>query len=184
MPDPLHAGLAIIAEALRYPAPGRLEQLRTAVATLPGGTARTELSSFVTAVSELSLGAWEELYTRTLDHNPASAPYLGYQVWGEQYQRGEFLVEMSRVITEADVDRDGELPDHLVPILRYLAIAEHPEARVLETLPQALEGMAAALSAADPANPFLHVLAAARAESATAANSGARTPTLGARRPS
>ena len=55
-------------------------------------------------IAPLSLGEWEELHTRTLDLNPPAAPYVGYQIWGDSYQRGAFLAKMNRALVEAGVD--------------------------------------------------------------------------------
>ena len=59
---------------------------------------------FSADIDRLPLGAWEELHTRTLDLNPPAAPYVGYQTWGESYQRGAFLAKMNRALAETGMD--------------------------------------------------------------------------------
>jgi nitrate reductase delta subunit len=81
-------------------------------------------------------------------------------VWGESYQRGSFLSRLNRSLYECDVDPDGELPDHLVPVLRYLAVAGQPLAELCAALPQALERMSRALRKVEPRNPYLQLFAA------------------------
>jgi nitrate reductase delta subunit len=150
----------VLAEAFRYPAPGRLETLSDGLGSLPEGAAKTALARFVGEVGAGSLAEWEELHTRTLDLSPLFAPYVGYAIWGENYKRGAFMVEMSRALGEAGVPLEGELPDHLEPVLRYLARAEAPMTELLEMLPKAIQKMRAALEGAESTNPYLHLLEA------------------------
>ena len=67
-------------------------------------------SKFVEKIVPLSLSEQEELFTRTLDLSPLSAPYVGYHVWGESYKRGEFMAALNKEMKELGVDLDGELP--------------------------------------------------------------------------
>ncbi len=157
--SPLH----VFARALAYPAPGRLEELQRDLASLPEGPARRSFGAFLAEVQALSLGQWEELCTRTLDLNPPAAPYVGYQTWGESYQRGVFLAKMSRALWEAGVDTRGELPDHLAPVLTYLARAPQPLPELLEILPPALERLVKTLRATDRDNPYVRLFEAVQA---------------------
>ena len=125
----------LLADAFCYPAPGRLEALQAGLAALPPGRRQGRLSlPSSSSIGRLSLGEWEELHTRTLDLNPPAAPYVGFQIWGESYQRGAFLSKMNRALAEAGVDPDGELPDHLIPVLRYLAATPDPLPELVEVL--------------------------------------------------
>ncbi|MBI5439844.1 MAG: nitrate reductase [Deltaproteobacteria bacterium] len=155
---------AVLAEAFRYPAPGRLERLRASVAELPVGPGRTGLEAFLDAVGRSSLEAWEELCTRTLDLELATAPYVGYQIWGDKYQRSPLLSELNVAMERAGVDLDGELPDHLVPVFRYLDRSAAPVASLLGVLEPALRALEKALAGADPENPYAHLVAGARRE--------------------
>ncbi len=172
---------AVLAEAFRYPAPGRLEALAARAAELPAGPVRAELEAFLAGVGRGSLEEWEELSARTLDLELATAPYLGYQVWGDKYQRSPFLIELQGAMTRAGVDRDGELPDHLVPVLRYLDACPEPLPRLLEVLDPALDALEKALGAADPDNPYRHLVAGARRQSETVL--GGPPAAAGGRRP-
>jgi nitrate reductase molybdenum cofactor assembly chaperone NarJ/NarW len=149
-----------LADAFCYPAPGRLAALQGGQAALPTGAGKDTYAAFVKGVARLSLGEWEELHTRTLDLNPPAAPYVGYQTWGESYQRGAFLAKMSRALAEAGVDADGELPDHLAPTLRYLAAAPDPLPEMIEVLGAAVGRMLSALRKAEPENPYVSLLQA------------------------
>ena len=114
------AKLNLYAEAFSYPGPGRLEVYRAGLDRLPESPGRTEFAAFLQALGLLTLGEWEELHTRTLDLNPEFAPYVGYQMWGDSYKRGGLMSRLNRAMRSAQVDLGGELPDHLMPVLRYL----------------------------------------------------------------
>jgi nitrate reductase molybdenum cofactor assembly chaperone NarJ/NarW len=148
----------LLAEALRYPAPGHLAALEKRLKELPAGSEKRNVSAFLDTVKTVSLGQWEELHTHTLDLNPPAAPYVGFQTWGESYQRGEFLSKMSRVVLENGIDADGELPDHLIPILRYLAKESSPLPDLVVVIEPAVQRMMTALRQADGNNPYLHLL--------------------------
>ena len=151
---------AAIALAFRYPAPGNLDEVRTAWRTLHKGGVRRNLLKFLADTEKLDLAGWEELHTRTLDLAPVFAPYVGYCVWGDSYQRGEFMAEMKVAQDGAGIDRRGELPDHLEPLCRYLAAAENPSPRLIELLPGVISHMQKTLREAEKTNPYRHVLAA------------------------
>jgi nitrate reductase delta subunit len=153
----------LLAEAFRYPHAGMAAALASAQAALPEGPIQEAYKAFVEQAARLSLGAWEELYTRTLDLNPPAAPYIGYQAWGDTYERGKFMAKLSRALSDAGVDASGELPDHLVPVLRYLGAAAEPLPELAEVFGPALERMSETLCKADPDNPYLHLLAASQA---------------------
>ena len=149
-----------IALAFRYPGPGSLDEVKSKWGALPAGAVRRHLLKFLGRVEALSPAGWEELHTRTLDLAPIFAPYVGYVIWGDNYQRGEFMAALKVAQDEAGVDRDGELPDHLEPVLRYLAVVERPIAALVEIIPQAMSRIAKTLKEAEADNPYRHVLAA------------------------
>lgn len=152
----------LLAEAFCYPAPGNLAALEKELKTLPAGSQKQSLATFMEKIRRLSLGAWEELYTRTLDLNPPAAPYIGFQTWGESYQRGAFLSKMNRALIETGIDTQGELPDHLIPVLRYLGRAPDPLPELVEVLDPAIQRITAGLRKADSDNPYLDLLEAAQ----------------------
>lgn len=151
---------AILADALCYPVPGRLDMLNGIASQLPDGPVRTAFSQFLAAIADLSLAGWEELHTRTLDLDPPAAPYIGYQTWGDSYQRGTFMSMMNRAITAHQIDSEGELPDHLIPVLRLMDRLDEPFPELEEVLPPAVARIHAALVKADPENPYVNLIAA------------------------
>lgn len=149
-----------LAEAFRYPQPGLLEVLEARQAEIAERQIQNSYAVFLHKISALSIDAWEELYTRTLDLSPAVAPYIGFQMWGEGYQRGSFMALMNGAIQMEGIQMEGELPDHLIPVLRYLEVASHPPEELLEALKPAVKRMRAVLQKADSDNPYNHLLQA------------------------
>lgn len=163
------ASLDIMGEALRYPSPGSLDTLRRRLAEVDQESVRADLSAFLGEIERLSLEKWEELYVRSFDLDPDAAPYLGWHVWPDEQRRAQLLLEMARRLCESGVDLEGELPDHLVPVLRYLARRpEAPEQRTIlpgaetplldQALKPALHAITGRLRSQTPPNPYVHLL--------------------------
>ena len=150
-----------VALALQYPGPGSLDRLRAAWEALPGGPVRRHLLKFFGEIEQLSTAGWEELHTRTLDLAPIFAPYIGFVIWGENYQRGEFMAGVKVAQDEVGIDRNGELPDHLEPVLRYLSATDERYPGLVEVFPRAVSKVSKTLKEAEADNPYRHVLAAA-----------------------
>ena len=148
---------------LVYPHPQALGLLQASTRDLAAGEIRRQMEDFVADISSLDLGEWEELHTRTLDLSPLFVPYVGHVVWGESYRRGAFMADLQRAQLDAGVDQQGELPDHLAPVLAYLAAVDQPLDDLVEVLPGAVTTMRRELGKSDPGNPYRHVLAAAAA---------------------
>lgn len=163
---------ATVALGLSYPHPGAAEVLQSTVDAMPNGRVRESMSLFSAAVGSLPVEEWEELHTRTLDLSPLFVPYVGHQAWGDSYRRGAFMADLQRAQWEAEVDQQGELPDHLIPVLRYLAVDGTPLADLVEVLPAAVASMRKELAKAEPDNPYRYLLEAV-AEIATRVNEGA-----------
>ena len=153
---------SVFAEAFRYPEPGLLESLEAGRLALPTGLLRTALETFLLKMKALVPGEWEELYTRTWDLDPLTPPYVGFQIWGEDYRRGNFLACLKAACRRHGIETEGELPDHLVPALRCLGTGR-PPAELVEVFPRAVEKMAASLSKREADNPYLELLEAALA---------------------
>jgi nitrate reductase delta subunit len=155
----MHAA-EVLALAYQYPHPNAFTDLSAAVDTLGSGTVQHDLKKFLKEIGRIDLAKWEELHTATLDLSPMFVPYVGHVVWGENYRRGEFMADLNGEMRDAAVSLDGELPDHIAPVLRYMARHEDPFADLVEVLPRAVESMRETLSGASPGNPYIHLLEA------------------------
>ncbi len=149
-----------LALAFSYPREGLIEELKAALARLPQSPAKKAFARFVGEVEGLPLPQWEERYTATLDMNPKLVPYIGYVVWGESYRRGDFMAALKREMDRLGVDTGGELPDHLVPVLRYLDRTEAPLPELVEVFEPAVARLKKDLAVFDPKSPYRHLLEA------------------------
>jgi nitrate reductase molybdenum cofactor assembly chaperone NarJ/NarW len=89
----------------------------------------SEFQKFHAGIAELGNEEVQELFTRTFDLNPMCTLEIGWQLYGEDYQRGEFLVKMREHLREFGVVESGELPDHLSHALALLGRLEANEAQ-------------------------------------------------------
>ncbi|MGK0617852.1 molecular chaperone TorD family protein [Meiothermus cerbereus] len=158
----MKALLQTLALAYQYPKPGSTKALWDELQDLPRSRAKNLLERFLKAISELKLAEREELYTRTLELTPLTAPYVGYAVYGEDYRRGRFMAELNAEYAALGIETAGEIPDHLIPILRYLAVATEPLPELLQLLEPALHQMMHTLKTLEPKNPYLLLLEATR----------------------
>ena len=157
--------LSLLAEALRYPRPGQIDELYTKITKLNGQFGNKTFAKFLAQIQSLSLSEQEELYTRTLDLSPLAAPYVGYQIWGESYKRGEFMAQLNHEMKVHKIDLEGELPDHLRPILQYLSISSSPLPELIEVLEKSIKKMHDSLKKTEKDNPFLLLFDAIGTES-------------------
>lgn len=155
----MHAA-EVIALGYRYPTPESAARLMAAIDGNLRGASDRHMRRFAERVTALSPGEWEELHTATLDLSPKFVPYVGHVTWGENYRRGEFMADLNGELARAGVELHGELPDHIEPILRYLAVTPAPFADLLEVFPSAVATMHETLERADPDNPYCELVAA------------------------
>jgi len=155
----MHAS-EVVALGYRYPTPFQLEELKGAVSEFTRGVVRTHMDAFLGEISLLELGEWEELHTATLDLSPKFVPYIGHVAWGENYRRGEFMADLKRDMERCGVDLLGELPDHIEPVLRYLASTRAPLADLLGVIADSVSTMREVLVKADAKNPYRHLISA------------------------
>ncbi len=168
--------LETVALGYRYPTPSSAAELSAAVAAEHRGEVARHMRKFTDEVVALPLGRWEELHTSTLDLSAPVAPYVGHVVWGENYRRGAFMAELQRELNIAGIELAGELPDHIEPVLGYLAAVSGPLPDLLDVLDGAVSDMHKTLTSAAPDNPYCHLLAA------TVACTAERPVTIGGRR--
>lgn len=78
------------------------------------------IAEFSEFLKKTSLCKWEEIYTRTFDVQAITTLDVGYVLFGDDYKRGELLVNLSKEHTKAGNDCETELADHLPNLLRLL----------------------------------------------------------------
>jgi nitrate reductase delta subunit len=86
------------------------------------------------------------------------------------------MADLQAAMRADEIDLSGELPDHIEPILRYLAVATEPLPDLVEVLPGAVAEMKHTLTSVAPHNPYCHLLAA------TVACAGDQPVSIGGRR--
>lgn len=80
------------------------------------------LNEFKERIIKLPMSQLEEIYTRTFDLQAICYPYAGYQLFGEDYRRGEFMAKLKEEYRSSGfVPPEDELPDHIRVIFLYLS---------------------------------------------------------------
>ena len=69
----------------------------------------------------------QEIFTRSFDVQAITTLGVGYIMFGDDYKRGELLVNLNRELRDAGIDCGSELPDHLPTVLRLMARWEDRE---------------------------------------------------------
>jgi nitrate reductase molybdenum cofactor assembly chaperone len=96
--------------------------------------------------------AGQELYVQTFEFNPAATLEIGWHLFGENYERGEFLVQMRDELRRHGIPESTELPDHLTYLLPLIARMDRGEAAGLAG--QHLLPALAKIKAALAGNPY------------------------------
>lgn len=112
------AELECLAALVSYPRQNYHEVLAKAAGAQDAPAA---LQRFTIEAVPLSVRALQERYTETFDLNPACALEIGWHLFGENYDRGRFLVRMRQELRRHAIPESTELPDHLGNVLRLLA---------------------------------------------------------------
>lgn len=161
----------LLAQLLSYPKAGYADAARACQellrAEFPEQAAA--FGRFVQYAQTAHSEEMEELFTRTFDLNPVCCLEAGWHLYGEDYNRGEFLVKMRQLLRQHGVAETIELPDHLSNLLPLLGRMKSEEAGPLcaSFLLPALEKMQAGLEGRQ--NPYEPVLSAARQVAASLA---------------
>jgi len=102
--------------------------------------------------------AAQELYVQTFEFNPACTLEIGWHLFGENYERGEFLVRMREQLRRHGIPENSELPDHLTHLLALMERLEHDEAE--ELAGQVLIPALAKIQKALEGKPYENLIAA------------------------
>ena len=82
----------------------------------------SSLSCFAEFADASSLAALQEEYVATFDFNPATAPYLGHHLFGDNQKKGGYMIMLKQEFERCGYTPSGvELPDHLSVLLGFLA---------------------------------------------------------------
>ncbi|MGD9486982.1 MAG: nitrate reductase molybdenum cofactor assembly chaperone [Calditrichaceae bacterium] len=119
------------AEVFSYPVVDYRKHIRNLGEQIEKAQAdRRKYDEFIKYVEETDLSDIEELFTRTFDMNPSTCLELGWHLYGEDYQRGEFLVKMRQSLEEFKISESIELPDHLSHCLKLMAVLDNDEVQI------------------------------------------------------
>ncbi|PKL83922.1 MAG: hypothetical protein CVV24_02510 [Ignavibacteriae bacterium HGW-Ignavibacteriae-3] len=83
-------------------------------------TAAKYLAEFTSIINSIPLRQWEEIYTRSFDVQALTTLDAGYVLFGDDYKRGELLVNLNNEHKKTNNDCGTELADHLPNLLRLL----------------------------------------------------------------
>jgi nitrate reductase delta subunit len=151
-----------LASLLSYPNEDYRQRLARCAEALLGVEPGASLlvTGFLRQIEAFSTEQLQELYTQTFDLNPVCSPEVGWHLFGEQYERGEFLVKMRQQLRRFALPESAELPDHLSHVLAVLGRMEQREADefAVACVYPALDKMRAAWSGKN--NPYESVLGA------------------------
>lgn len=80
------------------------------------------VASFADFAAAAPLAALQEEYVATFDFNPATAPYLGHHLFGDNQKKGGYMIMLKQEFERCGYIPAGvELPDHLSVVLGFLA---------------------------------------------------------------
>ena len=110
------------AEVLMYPESDHESKVQTCIDRFPDEHAdvREMVGEYLSCLDPLSLSEKEELYIKTFDLNKAGTLDLGWHLFGEDYNRGLFLVKVRQYLQLLKIPETNELPDHVSQVLRVL----------------------------------------------------------------
>lgn len=118
------AVLGLFADILDYPAPGLASKTAECAALIRAAQPKAAalLESFRRFAEETPLGRLQEFYSGFFDLNSVCHPYVGYQLFGENYKRSIFLIGLKKSYRAEGFEADAsEMPDRLSIVLRFAA---------------------------------------------------------------
>lgn len=114
--------LSVLAEALTYPnqsTPALVARCADAAAWAPPEAAG-DLCAYAACLAGEPIAAAQEQFIAAFDFDPKCTLDLGWHLFGENYDRGDFLVRLRGLLAANGLDEGHELPDHLPNVLRLL----------------------------------------------------------------
>lgn len=132
--------LGLFAEILEYPRADITPQVRECqqLLVLSHPEAAARMDRFGDFTEATSPGQLEEAYTALFDLDSDLHPYIGYQLFGETYERSALLVGLKELYRAGGYEPNPvELPDRISEMLRFFSVGTN-EAVILEILQEAL----------------------------------------------
>lgn len=172
--EQLRAALDAIAAVLEYPGADLAQRAFECAAhldhlaeTVPASVEGARLLRAFAEHPAIGMGAshMEELYLQTFEMNPVRTLDLGWQLFGEDYNRGLFLVKVRQELRRAGIPETTELPDHATQVLKLVGRMEAEQAQdfgtscVLPALAKTYTGIGGDCPYRLPVEAALHVLA-------------------------
>ena len=119
----------LLATLFHYPTEGYLDNAVRSFEALAAGSHEfiEPFAKFLEQVHSLAVEDLQVLYTTTFDLDPVCSLEVGWHLFGENYERGEFLVRMRGELQRLGVKESTELPDHLSHALEALDRMEPDE---------------------------------------------------------
>jgi nitrate reductase delta subunit len=158
------ADLALLAELFESPHDDFASVAQRAARAARTPAVADRLAAFAEEVAGLRPELLEEAHVRTFLVAPASVPYVGVHLFGEEsFKRAHFMVQLVERFRAVGFDAGNELPDHVAVLLRFAAHLDADELSDLVRwcLAAPVTAMHAAL--ARTRNPYRHLLAALEA---------------------
>ncbi len=124
----------LFADALDYPTAqinnrlsklaALLEEPDRAGLPVPDNIVRAKglIEQFRCSCESAGLRRLEEAYTATFDLTADCSLYVGYHIFGDDWRRSSYLVQLHQLYRTKNFALGNDLPDHLPTILRFLAL--------------------------------------------------------------
>lgn len=157
LPSPLTTALVTL---LSYPTdevhPALLSAYQVVEKAAPAAAALSREA--VAGVAALEPWQAEELYCQTFDFSKSLTLEIGWHLFGEDYHRGAFLVQLRELQYQYRIPNYGvELPDHLANLLLILdAVSDEKREELAAQIAPALEKILTNFGETD--NPYAAVL--------------------------
>lgn len=120
-----------LANLFSYPESGYKDKVKEAEIVLLNHYPETlsTFKQFSDFVISCSLNEITEIFTRTFDVQAITTLDVGYVLFGDDYKRGELLVNLNREHREAGNECNGELADNLSNLLPLLSKMKNHDIR-------------------------------------------------------
>ncbi|MBN1300644.1 MAG: hypothetical protein JW995_05470 [Melioribacteraceae bacterium] len=127
----IYKGYDIYADVFSYPNDSLKEKIEGVLHYLETyyQDAAKLFSNFASFAKSTDSKLWEEIYTRSFDVQALTTLDLGYVLFGDDYKRGELLVNLNNEHKKADNSCGIELSDHLPNVLRLLGKLDDEDLR-------------------------------------------------------